>query len=458
MKIHIMKDLRSILFVCLLAVCSPGGRAEVETGQIKIRYWDFTGILQYLDEVSPGILGASPDSEGLMILVESLGDGRYLLSTDPGVASDVARARFLFNNSFAEGMEGTPPNCYSKDGTGLATFVDAIRRKGALSDALYIPDDVPVTDMSQLDALAEAGKIRKIDLTKENNFVFAFAPPPDASDLLPGYRYPKDAVFIESETGGWAAVNERDLTIRFADETYLRFSVFIVGEGQAPPSMPGDTVIFTPSAPSYGEGRRREGTIDVSSSVSFSALFSLTFTLTLPDGLNLNPDATRLIDELASLQELSMEETDGSWKIEIVKPGAAGFHTAFPAADAGKIASIAYTVDESVGAGMYEALLKDLSCAGEGVSFHQKAVSVQITVDAPSGNEPVAEQEQVYASSGALTVQTPVAEDIALYDAAGALLFRAWKPVGRATFDIRTLPHGVVIVHGSSGWTKKIMN
>ncbi|MDR2121326.1 MAG: hypothetical protein LBP64_10720 [Tannerella sp.] len=165
--------------------------------------------------------------------------------------------------------------------------------------------------------------------------------------------------------------------------------------------------------------------IDVSLSVSCVAPLTLTCSLTLPDGLSLDPNATALADGIKDTQILTVdEEPDGKWKFEI-KP-----KTDLPAASvtdaAGKIANIAYTVSESVGT--------------------------------PSGNDVIAAQTSVFAARDILTVRTPVEEDITLYDIKGAQLLRARKPAGTATFALNGLPRGVLIVRGSSGWTKKAVN
>jgi hypothetical protein len=59
---------------------------------------------------------------------------------------------------------------------------------------------------------------------------------------------------------------------------------------------------------------------------------------------------------------------------------------------------------------------------------------------------------------GILSVTTPKAEQVEVYSVSGQLLFTARKDGGKATFDLRRLPRGVLIVRGSSGWGEKIIN
>jgi hypothetical protein len=72
-------------------------------------------------------------------------------------------------------------------------------------------------------------------------------------------------------------------------------------------------------------------------------------------------------------------------------------------------------------------------------------------------NEPVEPTDVRYAN-GILTVNTPRAEGIDVYSVGGLLLYQAQKLSGDATFSLRHLPHGVLIVRGGSGWTGKIVN
>jgi hypothetical protein len=58
-------------------------------------------------------------------------------------------------------------------------------------------------------------------------------------------------------------------------------------------------------------------------------------------------------------------------------------------------------------------------------------------------------------ASGILTVNTPVAERVTVYSIGGSVMYRERKASGEATFDLHSLPKGVFIARGSSGWTKK---
>jgi hypothetical protein len=72
------------------------------------------------------------------------------------------------------------------------------------------------------------------------------------------------------------------------------------------------------------------------------------------------------------------------------------------------------------------------------------------------GNAAIEATNMRYAD-GILTVNTPVAERIDVYAISGALLYQAQKAAGEATFNFSHMPKGVLIVRGSSGWTRKIV-
>jgi hypothetical protein len=63
----------------------------------------------------------------------------------------------------------------------------------------------------------------------------------------------------------------------------------------------------------------------------------------------------------------------------------------------------------------------------------------------------------VTAAGGALTVSTPQAETVTVYSPSGTPVYRAQKGAGAATLHPGRLPQGVYIVHGSSGWARKVV-
>jgi hypothetical protein len=56
-----------------------------------------------------------------------------------------------------------------------------------------------------------------------------------------------------------------------------------------------------------------------------------------------------------------------------------------------------------------------------------------------------------------LYVSSPESEQITIYSLSGSLIYQSRKAAGEASFDIGSLPKGVLIVRGSSGWTRKVI-
>jgi hypothetical protein len=210
-------------------------------------------------------------------------------------------------------------------------------------------------------------------------------------------------------------------------------------------------VVVDPTPPEDGRG-----TIEISLEIPVSEQFSITFTVTLPAGFILDPDATSLVAGLLNGYRLSITPNgQGGWLFEImpaVSPRS-GDETAYQ-----RVIDIVYTLDESVAKGNYEARVNnvDLTLAGSGTTIHQDEIRAPITVNSSVGIASVDALEIVYAN-GVLTVRTLQAERIDIYSVGGTLLYSARKASGPETFRIGHLSRGVVIVRGSSGWTQKVV-
>jgi hypothetical protein len=81
-----------------------------------------------------------------------------------------------------------------------------------------------------------------------------------------------------------------------------------------------------------------------------------------------------------------------------------------------------------------------------------------ILEDGGTGAQAILPTFEVYASAGTVYINSPVSEQIDVYSIGGALLYRSTKPAGATTISATLFPQGIVIVKGSSGWTKKLRN
>jgi hypothetical protein len=86
-----------------------------------------------------------------------------------------------------------------------------------------------------------------------------------------------------------------------------------------------------------------------------------------------------------------------------------------------------------------------------------QTVTITQSVDGTVSNMEVAAQGNVSCFYGILKVNTPSAERVDVYSIGGTLLYSVQKMAGEASYDIRQLPKGMLIVRGSSGWVKKII-
>ncbi|MDR2138619.1 MAG: BACON domain-containing protein [Tannerella sp.] len=215
----------------------------------------------------------------------------------------------------------------------------------------------------------------------------------------------------------------------------------------------GQPLVVVDPIPPVAPGSRAE--IDILLDVPLYEPFRVQFTLTLPAEFTLDESATKLASDLVDRYTLEITPiATATWKF-LIQPTVstlAGSQTGYR-----ELVHVIYTVAESAPIGNYTLKLKQIELTGlnSGLTHQQEEVSVPVTVSNPTGLTPV-EPSTVWYVNGILTVHTPSAERIDIYSVAGQLLFKARKDAGEAAFDLNGLPRGVLIVHGSSGWVKKI--
>jgi hypothetical protein len=194
--------------------------------------------------------------------------------------------------------------------------------------------------------------------------------------------------------------------------------------------------------------------IDVRLQLPVNEKFTLIFIFRLPVRFHLDEEATSLIAALlADYELLIMPEGVNNWRFIIrpkVAPRAAGDMTYQ------QLLHIVYTMDETVGNGNYEISFNDIDLTlNSGQVIHQDDINIFVRVNDVS-NATVSGTDVRYFNSR-LFVNTPVAERIAVYSIDGRMMYQAQKQPGIATFNLYSLPKGVLIVRGDSGWVKKII-
>jgi len=217
---------------------------------------------------------------------------------------------------------------------------------------------------------------------------------------------------------------------------------------------PGDTVAVAENKPVGADGK---GSMSLSLTIPANSLFSGSFMLTLPKGMKLDLSATHLADSLAAMLSLSItQNADSSWLFTItplyVRSATEMVYS--------KIVEIGYTVDKTLANGTYKAVVSDLSFAFDnGTTIEQEEAPVTITVDNTITSIPeLIAGTNVYLNNGRLYIQSPVAETVQVYSVGGVLLQNFQKPAGAVNYPVNQPKGAVLIVKGSSGWVKKVVN
>ena len=123
--------------------------------------------------------------------------------------------------------------------------------------------------------------------------------------------------------------------------------------------------------------------------------------------------------------------------------------------------SLNFPISKTTPNGEYEIEISDLRFDfDDGTSYRIDRQTTNITVNRNgTGIEHIHDAKDiiVYIADGKLTVNSPSAEQIGVYSITGELLYHANKPEGEAIFNINSIPRGVVIIKGHSGWTRKVI-
>ena len=206
------KGLKAMLFLSVLSICSPSVWAQdevqdkVELGFVKFLYSRSYLLPSYLCEMESGGIGVNSTSEVNVFFIDSIGNGRYVMALNYEEKEDYSKGTFLYNPYTAlDYFYGLPPlptevleNCYNKIATNRIYPIEAIR----IGDSLYITPDMP-SDMAVLNDMVQSGSVKKIDLSKTNNFMFSFISIEDSYEY---YDNP-DGIAFCSEIGGYIGIN-----------------------------------------------------------------------------------------------------------------------------------------------------------------------------------------------------------------------------------------------------------
>jgi hypothetical protein len=77
----------------------------------------------------------------------------------------------------------------------------------------------------------------------------------------------------------------------------------------------------------------------------------------------------------------------------------------------------------------------------------------------PVGNEQISNPEiMAYIADHTLYINTSLLDVLSIYTAAGVKVYESPVPAGASTISTATLPQGMLILKGKSGWVKKVVN
>ena len=200
-----------------------------------------------------------------------------------------------------------------------------------------------------------------------------------------------------------------------------------------------------------------KGTIGLSLSIPSNATLTGSFEISFPAGMTLNEDSTALVPELAVNFYLSFTNIgNNTWLIEINSNALRS--STVSASEYTKIMDIAYTVNESVSKGTYEATITNLDFVQDnGIPIKENLLTVPITV-----NQAVTSIENISNSSfyacfinNMLRIESAQTETITIYSTIGVQLYSVKKDAGMIEIPFPSIPGSVYIIKGSVSGTIK---
>jgi len=191
------------------------------------------------------------------------------------------------------------------------------------------------------------------------------------------------------------------------------------------------------------------GNIELNLSIPGNATLTGSFEIHFPDGMALDEQLTVLSIELSGSFSLAFTfEGNNTWLIEI-KSNAL---RSFTASEFTKIMDIAFTVNDSIAKGSYEATITNLDfLLDNNTSIKQDLITAPINVErAATSINPIG-NSSFYACfiNGTLKIESPQAETITIYSVTGIRLYSVKKDAGTIEIPFSSIPGSVYIIQGS---------
>ena len=204
-------------------------------------------------------------------------------------------------------------------------------------------------------------------------------------------------------------------------------------------------------------GEDGKGIIKLSLSIPSDATSTGSYDIRFPEGIALNEKSTTLSPELSGdFTLLFTYKGNNTWMVEI-KEKALRSSTAFEYI---KIMDIAYTADESVEKGTYEATITNLDfLLDDGTVIKKDLFTVPVKVERSATSIENIGNKMFYAYSidHSLGIESANAELISIYSLTGVPLYSVSKNAGLIEIPFASLPGSVFIIRGSISGTIKFV-
>jgi hypothetical protein len=214
-------------------------------------------------------------------------------------------------------------------------------------------------------------------------------------------------------------------------------------------------VLVDPVPPASGD--ETGGQLTLRPNIPSDETIDGSFRISLPLGLNLDRESTKLTDDLAGRYERIITPlANNTWQLEIRIRTAPrnGENTTMR-----EIVHIAWNEDRDLlppVAATYEIKFTNLAITLDDQLIQRDRITVPVTAGATATES--LEALKVWSHAGLLHVHTPQAEQIEIYALSGQLAYTTRKDAGPAVIHLTTLPRGILIVRGDGGRTRKIIH
>ncbi|MDR0845845.1 MAG: T9SS type A sorting domain-containing protein, partial [Tannerella sp.] len=180
------------------------------------------------------------------------------------------------------------------------------------------------------------------------------------------------------------------------------------------------------------------------------------FVIQFPSGFTLDKANTSLTADYGKF-ELKITQKENNACLFEIKPKT--LRSALRAGEAGTLAHIAYTVNNSLKKGTYTISVNSILFETPGgASIVEPAITVPVQLSRGGvGNEAIDAPTSVYIHDGLLYIKSDRAQPVTVYAVSGAKLYESILPAGATTLDVSRYPKGVYIVVFADGTRWKVI-